>query len=60
MSEKFGQAIEARIQDKISNTDIPAVVMGKISKSGEMFFSSDGPSRWDRDGNIKYYPSKHF
>ena len=52
MSEKFGQAIEARIQDKISNTDIPAVVMGKISKSGEMFFSSDGPSRWDRDGDI--------
>ena len=52
MSATFGLPIEARIQGKISSTDIPAVVMGKISKSGDMSFYSNGPSRWDRDGDI--------
>ena len=52
MSATFGLPIEARIQGKISSTDIPAVVMGKISKSGDTSFYSNGPSRWDRDGDI--------
>ena len=52
MSATFGLPIEARIQGKISITDIPAVVMGKISNSGDMSFYSNGPSRWDRDGDI--------
>ena len=52
MSARFDPHIETRIQDEIFNTDIPAVVMGKVSKSGDMSFYSNGPSRWDRDDSI--------
>ncbi|MEC9259005.1 MAG: serine hydrolase domain-containing protein [Candidatus Poribacteria bacterium] len=52
MSARFDLHIETRIQDEIFNTDIPAVVMGKVSKSGDMSFYSNGPSRWDRDDSI--------
>ena len=57
MSARFDPHIETRIQDKIFNTDIPAVVMGKVSKGGDMSFYSNGPARWDRDGII---PLKTF
>ena len=46
------QQIEIKIQNEISDTDIPAVVMGKIRKNGEMSFYSNGPSRWDRNDTI--------
>ena len=36
MSARFDPHIETSIQDDIFNTDIPAVVMGKVSKSGDM------------------------
>jgi len=52
MSARFDPHIETRIQDEIFNTDIPAVVMGKVSKSGDMSFYSNGPSKWDRDDSI--------
>jgi len=52
MSTRFDPYIETRIQDEIFNTDIPAVVMGKVSKSGDMSFYSNGPSRWYRDDSI--------
>ena len=52
MSARFDPHIETRIQDEIFNTDIPAVVMGKVSKSGDMSFYSNGPSRCDRDDSI--------
>jgi len=52
MSARFDPHIETRIRDEIFNTDIPAVVMGKVSKSGDMSFYSNGPSRWDRDDSI--------
>ena len=43
---------EKIIKKEISNTKIPAVVMGKISKDGQMQFFSKGPSRWDRNDTI--------
>jgi len=46
------QQIEIEIHNEFSNTDVPAVVMGKISKDGEMSFYSNGPSRWDRNDTI--------
>jgi len=49
---RFEKQIEIKIQKQISNTDIPSVVMGKISRNGEMSFYSNGPSRWDRDDTI--------
>ena len=52
MSAKFDQHIETRIQNEVFKTDIPAVVMGKISKDGDMSFYSNGPARWDRDHSI--------
>ena len=52
MSARFDPHIETSIQDEIFNTDIPAVVMGKVSKSGDISFYSNGPSRWDRDDSI--------
>lgn len=44
--------VEISIKKEISNTKIPAVVMGKISKDGQMQFFSKGPSRWDRNDTI--------
>ncbi len=44
--------LEKIIKKEISNTKIPAVVMGKISKDGQMQFFSKGPSRWDRKDTI--------
>lgn len=44
--------LEKIIKKEISNTKIPAVVMGKISKDGQMQFFSKGPSRWDRNDTI--------
>lgn len=44
--------LEISIKKEISNTKIPAVVMGKISKDGQMQFFSKGPSRWDRNDTI--------
>ena len=52
MSARFDQHIETRIQNEVFNTDIPAVVMGKPSKCGDMSFYSNGPARWDRDHSI--------
>ena len=52
MSARFDQHIETRIQNEVFKTDIPAVVMGKISKGGDMSFYSNGPARWDRDHSI--------
>ena len=43
---------EKIIKKEISKTKIPAVVMGKISKDGQMQFFSKGPSRWDRNDTI--------
>ena len=44
--------IENQLNETINNSDIPAVVMGKIDKDGKMQFYSNGPSRWDRNDNI--------
>ena len=52
MSARFDQHIETRIQNEVFKTDIPAVVMGKISKGGDMSFYSNGLARWDRDHSI--------
>ena len=52
MSARFDQHIEKRIQNEVFKTDIPAVVMGKISKGGDMSFYSNGPARWDRVHSI--------
>jgi len=43
---------EKIIKKEINKTKIPAVVMGKISKDGQMQFFSKGPSRWDRNDTI--------
>ena len=43
---------EKIIKKEISKTKIPAVVMGKISKDGQMQFFSKGPSRWDINDTI--------
>lgn len=43
---------EKIIKKEISKTKIPAVVMGKISKDGQMQFFSKGQSRWDRNDTI--------
>ena len=43
---------EKKVLDEIQKTDIPAVVMGKIYKSGKMDFYSFGPSRSDRNDTI--------
>ena len=37
-----------KVISEIKKTDIPAVVMGKIYKSGKMDFYSYGSSRWGR------------
>ena len=52
MSARFDQHIEIRIQNEVFNTDIPAAVMGEISKCGDMSFYSNGLARWDRDHSI--------
>jgi CubicO group peptidase (beta-lactamase class C family) len=43
---------ENKVMSEIKKTDIPAVVMGKIHKSGQMDFYSFGPSRYDRNDTI--------
>ena len=43
---------ENKVISEIKKTDIPAVVMGKIHKSGQMDFYSFGPSRYDRNDTI--------
>tara|TARA_Y100000589_G_scaffold237135_1_gene224568 strand:- start:133 stop:1320 length:1188 start_codon:yes stop_codon:yes gene_type:complete len=43
---------ENDVLNKVKSTEIPAVVMGKISKDGSMDFFSNGPSRWDRNDTI--------
>ena len=43
---------ENKVISEIKKTDIPAVVMGKIHKSGQMDFYSFGPSRWERNDTI--------
>ena len=43
---------ENKVISEIKKTDIPAVVMGKIYKSGQMDFYSHGPSRWQRNDTI--------
>ena len=43
---------EKDILNIVKSTEIPAVVMGKISKDGSMDFFSNGPSRWDRNDTI--------
>lgn len=40
------------VMSEIIKTEIPAVVMGKIYKDGNMEFYSRGPSRWDRNDTI--------
>ena len=44
--------IENQLNETINNSEIPAVVMGKIDKAGKMQFYSYGPSRWDRNDTI--------
>lgn len=46
------QADKKEIGPTINSSDIPAVVMGKISKNGDMEFISKGQSRWDRNDTI--------
>ena len=43
---------EKKLIYEIQKTDIAAVVMGKINKSGKMEFYSHGPSRWGRNDTI--------
>ena len=44
--------IQLKIQNEIDKTQIPAVVMGRVTKDGKMRFYSKGPSRWDRSDTI--------
>ena len=44
--------IQLKVQTEINKTQIPAVVMGKVTKDGKMQFYSKGPSRWDRSDTI--------
>ena len=41
----YSREIVTSVKQEITKTDIPAVVTGKINKSGEMTFYSEGPSR---------------
>ena len=44
--------IQLKVQNEINKTKIPAVVMGKVTKDGNMEFYSKGPSRWGRNDTI--------
>tara|TARA_B100000925_G_C22000970_1_gene471246 strand:- start:1496 stop:2683 length:1188 start_codon:yes stop_codon:yes gene_type:complete len=44
--------IDNQLNEAINNSDILAVVMGKINKDGKMNFYSNGPSRWERNDTI--------
>ena len=46
------QDIKNKVTKEINSSQIPAVVMGKIDKNGNMEFFSNGPSRWDRNDTI--------
>jgi CubicO group peptidase (beta-lactamase class C family) len=46
------QDIKNKVNKEINTSQIPAVVMGKIDKNGNMEFFSNGPSRWDRNDTI--------
>ena len=46
------EKLELKISKEIKKTKIPAVVMGKVHKNGEMQFFSNGPSRWSRNDTI--------
>ena len=46
------QNIKYEVTKEINSSQIPAVVMGKIDKNGNMEFFSNGPSRWDRNDTI--------
>jgi len=46
------QDIKNEVTKEINSSQIPAVVMGKIYKNGNMEFFSNGPSRWDRNDTI--------
>ena len=46
------QDITNKVTKEINSSQIPAVVMGKIDKNGNMEFFSNGPSRWDRNDTI--------
>ena len=46
------QDIINKVTKEINSSQIPAVVMGKIDKNGNMEFFSNGPSRWDRNDTI--------
>ena len=40
------------LNEILSDSDVPAVVMGKVVKTGKMEFYAHGPSRWDRNDTI--------
>ncbi len=46
------QDFKSEVTQEIYTSQIPAVVLGKINKNGEMEFHSYGPSRWDRNDTI--------
>jgi len=46
------QDFKSEVTQEIDLSQIPAVVLGKINKNGEMEFYSNGPSRWDRNDTI--------
>ena len=48
----FSKKTRIKIQKEVLATDIPAVVMGKICKNGEMYFYGYGPSRWGINDKI--------
>ncbi len=48
----FSKRTRVKIQKEVLATDIPAVVMGKICKNGEMYFYGYGPSRWGINDKI--------
>ena len=51
-SVSYKENMHDEIIKEINASQIPAVVMGKIHKNGNMDFFSFGPSRWDRNDTI--------
>ena len=49
---KCQDSLDLNVIREIQKSKIPAVVMGKVTKQGDMQFFSKGPSRWERNDTI--------